>query len=181
MEFTEETRARARGLKLMIFDVDGVLTDCSLFYTDEGGEIKAFNGRDGLGIRLLQRSDVAVAIISGRSARCVDLRARDLGIEYVFQGSGDKLATLQGLLEKLGLTADQAGFMGDDLIDLRVMAACGFAAAPADAHRLAIAQAHLVSSHAGGRGAVREVCEFILDAQGKLDTAFAPYLPASAR
>ena len=172
-----DNRERARQLKLMAFDVDGVLSEGSLFYTDEGVEMKAFNSLDGLGMNLLQRMGITVAIITGRKARCVERRMQNLGIELLYQGIGDKLATLHELLEKLGLQPEEAGYMGDDIVDIRIMDACGFSAAPADAHDLAKQYARFVSSKIGGRGAVREVCEFILDAQGKLDAALAPYLP----
>ena len=173
-------RAKARRIKLMAFDVDGVLSEGSLFYTDEGIELKAFNCLDGLGLHLLRQSGIRIAIITGRKTRCVEARMQSLGIDLLFQGIKDKLATMNELLAQLGLQPEEAGFMGDDIIDLKVMAACGFAAAPADAQDLAKHYADLISSKAGGRGAVREVCEFILDAQGKLDTALAPFLPATA-
>lgn len=178
MRSLEESLQHASRLKLMAFDVDGVLTDCSLFFTDAGTEIKAFNARDGLGLRLLREAGLTLAIITGRDAACVTWRMKNLGIEHVYQGSGHKLSTFHGLLDKVGVRPDEAGFMGDDLIDLQVMAACGFSAAPADAHELNIRQADYVARHVGGHGAVREVCEFILAAQGKLDAALAPFLPA---
>lgn len=176
-----ETRTRASHLKLMAFDVDGVLSDGALYYTDEGIEMKAFNTLDGLGLRMLQKAGIEVAIITGRTARCVELRMRNLGIDLLYQGIENKLETLQHLLSKLGISADQAGYMGDDIVDVQVMEACGFSAAPADSHGLAKKYARLISGKNGGKGAVREVCEFILDAQGKLDAAFAPYLPEPAR
>ena len=123
----------------------------------------------------------ALAIITGRKARCVEHRMANLGIDLLYQGVNNKLATLHELLARLGLRAEEAGFMGDDIIDLQAMAACGFAAAPADSHPLALQQAGFVSSLTGGHGAVREVCEFILAAQGKLDAALAPYLPAAEK
>lgn len=173
-------RTKAQRIKLMAFDVDGVLSEGSLFYTDEGIELKAFNCLDGLGLHLLRQSGIQIAIITGRKTRCVEARMQSLGIDLLFQGIKDKLATMNELLAQLGLQPEEAGFMGDDIIDLKVMAACGFAAAPADAQELAKHYADLISSKAGGRGAVREVCEFILDAQGKLDAALAPFLPATA-
>jgi 3-deoxy-D-manno-octulosonate 8-phosphate phosphatase (KDO 8-P phosphatase) len=181
MPSLDDARERARRLKLMAFDVDGVLSDGSLYYSDEGIELKAFSSVDGLGMQLLQSAGITVAVISGRRARCVELRMRNLRIDRLHQGVTDKLATLHELLVELDLDADQAGYMGDDLIDLKIMAACGFSAAPADGHELARRHARLISSRNGGRGAVREVCEFILDAQGRLDTALAPYLPAPGR
>ena len=177
----DDARRRAKRLKLMAFDVDGVLSDGSLFYTDEGVEIKAFNSLDGLGLNLLKRAGITLAVITGRNTRNVEARMRHLGIDLLYQGTYDKLATMHELLAKLGLGIDEAGFMGDDIIDLQVMAACGFSAAPADAHDLAKRYARLIAGKNGGRGAVREVCEFILAAQGKLNAALAPYLPAPAK
>ena len=174
-----DAKARASRIKLMAFDVDGVLSDGSLFYTDEGIEIKAFNSLDGLGLNLLRKAGITIAVITGRNTRNVAARMQHLGIDLLFQGVKNKLEVMQDLLAKLGITAEEAGFMGDDIIDLQVMAACGFSATPADSHHLAKRYACLISSKDGGRGAVREVCEFILDAQGKLDAVLAPYLPVS--
>lgn len=181
MKSIEESIARARGLKLMVFDVDGVMTDASLFFTDEGTEIKAFNARDGLGMTMLKNAGITLAIITGRDAACVEWRMKNLGIKHVHQGVGHKLSTFKNLLSKVGVEAHEAGFMGDDLIDLQVMAACGFSAAPADGHDLNRQQADFVATKPGGHGAVREVCEFILAAQGKLDKAFAAFLPAGEK
>ena len=180
MDSRDNARERASRIKLMAFDVDGVLSDGSLFYTDEGVEIKAYNSLDGLGLNLLRKAGITLAIITGRNTPNVKARMRHLGIDLLFQGSRNKLETMHELLAQLGLKAEEAGFMGDDIIDLQVMAACGFSAAPADAHALAKQHARLIASKNGGRGAVREVCEFILDAQGQLDAVLAPYLPASA-
>ncbi|WP_301103255.1 HAD hydrolase family protein [Propionivibrio sp.] len=173
-----DTQARARRLKLMAFDVDGVLSEGSLFYTDEGIEMKAFNSLDGLGMHMLQSAGITVAIITGRTARCVELRMQNLGIDILYQGVSNKLEALHDLLAKQGISIDEAGYMGDDIVDLKIMGACGFSAAPADCHEAVKPYARMLSSKIGGRGAVREVCEFILDAQGKLDAVLAPYLPA---
>jgi 3-deoxy-D-manno-octulosonate 8-phosphate phosphatase (KDO 8-P phosphatase) len=184
MKSIEECRARAQGLKLMIFDVDGVLTDGSLYFTDAGDEIKVFNARDGHGLRMLQAEGVTLAIITGRSAACVAWRMKNLGIEHVYQGIGDKLTCFRGLLAKLGTQPEEAGFMGDDVIDLEVMAACGFSATPADGHEINRQRADYHASRPGGRGAVREVCEFILAAQGKFDQAIVremPFLPMDGK
>lgn len=177
MRSLDECTARASRLKLMAFDVDGVLTDCSLFFTDAGTEIKAFNARDGLGLSMLQKAGVTLAIITGRDAACVTWRMKNLGIEHVYQGIGHKLSTFRELLAKIGVEPHEAGFMGDDIIDLQVMAECGFSAAPADCHELNRQHADYVAGKPGGHGAVREVCEFILAAQGKLDGTLAHYLP----
>ena len=174
-------RERASRIKLMAFDVDGVLSEGSLLYTDEGVEMKAFNSLDGLGMKMLRRAGITVAIITGRKARCVEHRMTNLGIEILYQGISDKLATMNELIAKLGISADEAGYMGDDIVDLKIMDACGFSAAPADCHEMVKSYARMMSTKIGGRGAVREVCEFILDAQGKLDDALAPYLPARTK
>ena len=181
MERPDNAREQARRLRLMAFDVDGVLTDGALYYTDEGVEIKAFNTLDGHGLKMLQKFGVTVAIITGRKARCVELRMQNLGIDLLFQGVENKWETMQSLLAQLGINADEAGYMGDDVVDLPVMTACGFSAAPADAHDLVKRYARMFANKAGGHGAVREVCEFILDAQGKLEDALAPYLPVSGQ
>ncbi len=172
---------RARRIKLIIFDVDGVLTDGSLFYGDTGEEYKAFNSRDGHGIKMLRASGVDAAILTGRTSQVVAHRARNLGIARIIQGSEDKLASYQHLLGEVGLLPEETAFMGDDVVDLPVMTACGFSAAPADAHDLVKRHARMFANKAGGHGAVREVCEFILDAQGKLEDALAPYLPVSGQ
>jgi 3-deoxy-D-manno-octulosonate 8-phosphate phosphatase (KDO 8-P phosphatase) len=181
MHALDDTRARARRLKLMAFDVDGVLSDGTLLYTDNGSEIKGFSSLDGIGMNMLQRAGMTVAIITGRQTPCVEVRMRHLGIDLLFQGVSNKLEVMNELLAKLGLSAEQAGYMGDDIVDIRVMAACGFSATPADAQERVKPYAHMIAHRAGGRGAVREVCEFILEAQGKLDAALAPYLPASEK
>lgn len=181
MNTRNEAGARARDLRLMAFDVDGVLTDGSLYYSDEGVEIKAFNTLDGHGLKMLQNAGIVVAIITGRKARCVELRAQNLGIRHLFQGVENKREVMSGLLAELAIDAGQAGYMGDDVVDLPVMSFCGFSATPGDGHALVARHATLTTQRGGGRGAVREACEFILAAQGKLDAALAPYLPASAR
>jgi 3-deoxy-D-manno-octulosonate 8-phosphate phosphatase (KDO 8-P phosphatase) len=171
-----DSQARAARIKLVAFDIDGVMTDGGLHYTDDGHELKTFNVQDGLGIVMLKRAGFAVAIITGRTSNVVACRARDLGVEHVFHGVGDKRAVSASLLEKLGLQWDELAFMGDDLIDLPAMSLCGLAIAPANARPIVKERAHAVTEASGGKGAVREAIEFILAAQGKLDAAFAPYL-----
>ena len=174
-----DAAARARKLKLMAFDVDGVMTDGSLYFSDDGIEMKAFNSQDGAGLKMLHDAGIAVAIITGRKSRCVELRAENLGIKRLYQGVHDKAACLQGLLDELGIAADEAGYMGDDVMDLPVMNACGFSAAPADGHGVVLRHARLITRRNGGRAAVREVCDFILEAQGRLNAGLARYLPAA--
>lgn len=171
-----DTKARAARIKLVAFDIDGVMTDGGLHYTDDGHELKTFNVQDGLGIVLLKRAGIDVAIITGRTSNVVSCRAKDLGIEHVFHGVGNKGTVSAQLLEKLRLDWSELAFMGDDLIDLPAMSQCGLAIAPANARSIVKDRAHIVTETSGGKGAVREAVEFILSAQGKLDAAFAPYL-----
>ncbi len=172
-----DAKLRAAKIRLIAFDIDGVMTDGGLHYDDHGGELKTFNVQDGLGIKLLQRLGYEVAIVTGRTSGVVARRSADLAIEHVYQGVSDKKTTVDTLRQKLGLDWSECAFMGDDLIDLQVMAQCGLAIAPSNARPIAKRQAHLITTTAGGQGAVREAIEFILDAQNKLDAAFAPYLP----
>jgi 3-deoxy-D-manno-octulosonate 8-phosphate phosphatase (KDO 8-P phosphatase) len=167
---------RTRGLRLMAFDVDGVLTDGALYLTDGGEEMKRFHTLDGLGLKLLAGAGVEVALITGRSSRVVANRAAELGIRHLFQGADDKLAALEGLRAQLGLALSACGYMGDDLPDLPLLVRCGFAATVPDAPEAVRARAHYVSRRPGGRGAVREVCEVILAARGALDGAVGRYL-----
>ncbi|UCV04428.1 KdsC family phosphatase [Dechloromonas denitrificans] len=173
-----DTTARAARIKLVAFDIDGVMTDGGLHYTDNGGELKTFNVQDGLGLKMMQRAGIELAIVTGRTSGVVAARAADLGIEHVYQGVADKRAVVGGLLDKLGLHWPDCAFMGDDLIDLPAMTQCGLAIAPANARPIVKERAHAVTDAGGGHGAVREAVELILAAQGKLDAAFAPYLDA---
>ncbi|MCX7156104.1 MAG: phenylphosphate carboxylase subunit delta [Rhodocyclales bacterium] len=172
------TRAasKAAGIVLMGFDVDGVLTDGTLYFSSQGDEMKAFSSLDGHGLKMLQRAGVEVVIISGRSSRALELRARNLGIEELHMGVTDKRALLAGLATQRGIELAQAGYMGDDVVDLPVLRACGFSATVADAHGEVVSRVDYVATRGGGRGAVREVCDLILRAQGKWDTAMAEYL-----
>ena len=167
---------RARGVKLMIFDVDGVLTDGRLYLSDSGEEMKAFNTRDGQGINLLRKSGIAVGVITARTSRVVERRARELGIELVRQGASDKANAFAELLSGQNIKAGEAGYMGDDLADLPVLIRCGFAATVSSAPDAVRNRVHYVARAAGGEGAAREVCEFILRAQNALDHAIAGYL-----
>jgi 3-deoxy-D-manno-octulosonate 8-phosphate phosphatase (KDO 8-P phosphatase) len=160
----------------MAFDIDGVMTDGRLYYSPRGDELKAFFVRDGLGLKMLMAAGVTVAIITGRSSDIVAQRAADLGIGLVRQGVGDKRAVLSELLQEAGLSFTEAGYMGDDVVDVSVMGACGFSATVPDAHALARRHAHYVAQAPAGGGAVREVCELILRAQGVLDRVLAHHL-----
>ena len=166
---------KARQVRMMGFDVDGVMTDGRLYFSPSGDELKAFFTRDGLGLKLLAATGVRIAIITGRDSPIVARRAENLGIELVEQGVSDKRAAMARLLEQAGLSFAQAGYMGDDLVDLSVMAACGFSATVADAHPLVLAQADMVAAAPAGAGAVRDVCELILRAQGNWQRAIEAY------
>jgi 3-deoxy-D-manno-octulosonate 8-phosphate phosphatase (KDO 8-P phosphatase) len=159
---------KARRIRLAIFDVDGVLSDGTLYYSDAGEELKAFNVRDGHGMKMLQASGIRLAIITSRTSRSVELRARNLGIDFLYQGATEKSAAFDELLRKLGLGAQAASYMGDDVIDLPVLRRCGLAVTVPEAPVLVRRHAHYVTSVRGGRGAVREICEVILHAQGAL-------------
>ncbi|QIK36946.1 HAD hydrolase family protein [Caldichromatium japonicum] len=159
---------RAARIRLVIFDVDGVLTDGSLFLGDDGQEYKAFNVRDGHGMTLLQESGVRLAVISGRTSKAVHLRMEGLGISDVFQGYRDKRLAYEALKDRHGLVDEEIAYVGDDLIDLPVMSQVGLAIAVADADPRVRALAHWCTEAPGGRGAAREVCELILEAQGHL-------------
>lgn len=160
----------------MLFDVDGVLTDGKLWYGPGGEALKAFHALDGHGIKMLIESGTEVALLSGRSSPAVTRRAAELGIAHVLQGVDDKRAAFEELVARLGVPATNAGFMGDEVVDLPVLRRCGFACAPAQAHELVRANAHYVTQVPGGSGAAREACEFVLRAQGHLEAALSQYL-----
>jgi 3-deoxy-D-manno-octulosonate 8-phosphate phosphatase (KDO 8-P phosphatase) len=163
---------RAARVRLMIFDVDGVLTDGSLYYGPGGEVMKAFNVRDGHGVKLLREGGVEVAILTARQSEIVAVRARELGVERVVQGAADKVAGFQRLVDEAGIAEERCGYIGDDWPDLAVLTRVGFAACVADAAPEVRAKAHWVTAAPGGRGAVRELAEFVLNAQGR----FAPLL-----
>ena len=167
---------RAKRVRLMLFDVDGVLTDGKLWYGPAGEALKAFHVLDGHGIKLLMQTGIAVGLLSGRNSPAVAVRAGELGIPHVLQEIDDKRAAFEALAAKLGIAADETGFMGDEVVDLPVLRRCGFACAPAQAHERVRAVAHYVTRAAAGGGAAREACEFVLRAQGRLEAAFARYL-----
>jgi len=166
---------RLKKLKLLILDVDGVLTDGRIIFDSNGVESKFFNVKDGHGIKMLQRSGIEVGIISGRESQVVYNRAVELGIGQVYQKSLDKLVPYRQMLEATGLADEQVAFMGDDVIDIPLLKRVGFAAAPADAIPEVFPFAHFVARNRGGWGAVREVCDLILKAQGTWDTVTSRY------
>lgn len=167
---------RAKLTRLMAFDVDGIMTDGGLYLSDSGEEFKRFNSLDGHGIKMLRASGVEIAIITGRSSRCVELRAKNLGITHVYQGVEHKLDAMKDLLDRLRLPADAAAYMGDDVVDLNVMRHAGLAITVPEAPQLVREHSHYVTQRRGGYGAVREACEIIMDAQGTLDAQLARYL-----
>jgi 3-deoxy-D-manno-octulosonate 8-phosphate phosphatase (KDO 8-P phosphatase) len=164
---------RAAGIRLAAFDVDGVLTDGQLYYADSGEESKAFSTLDGHGLKLLMGENVRVALITARTSRLLEQRARNLGVDLLFQGCADKAAALSGLLRELGLDAAQAGYMGDDAVDLPALRLAGLALTVPEAPAAVRRAAHYVTRRGGGRGAVREACELLLLARDRLDAALA--------
>jgi 3-deoxy-D-manno-octulosonate 8-phosphate phosphatase (KDO 8-P phosphatase) len=161
----------AAKIRLLICDVDGVMSDGLIYMGNQGEELKAFNVRDGYGIRCLLTSGIEVAIITGRQAKLLQDRANTLGITHLYQGQSDKMVAYNELLAVLQCEPEQVAYIGDDLIDWPVMARVGLSVAVADAHPLLLPKAQYVTHINGGRGAVREVCDLILLAQGKLDDA----------
>jgi 3-deoxy-D-manno-octulosonate 8-phosphate phosphatase (KDO 8-P phosphatase) len=166
---------RARGIRLLTCDVDGVLTDGRIFVDDDGREFKAFNALDGVGLKMLMRAGIRVALITGSSAPTVMHRARSLGVERVVQGAEDKLTPWEALRRELALPPAACAHIGDDLPDVPVFVRCGFAITVPHASASVRARAHFVTARDGGKGAVREACEMILAAQGALETQHAAF------
>jgi 3-deoxy-D-manno-octulosonate 8-phosphate phosphatase (KDO 8-P phosphatase) len=171
-----DVASQARRVRLAGFDVDGVLTDGRLYYTDSGEELKAFHVQDGHGIKMLQESGVEIAIITSRTSKLLEHRARNLGIAHLYQGAQDKRVTMEGLLTRLGLDWTAASYMGDDVLDLPLLRRCGLAATVPESPVLVREHAHYVTRALGGRGAVREFAEMVMHAQGTLERALARYL-----
>lgn len=167
---------RARAVRLLVLDVDGVLTDGKLYFLANGGEAKAFSTLDGQGIKMLQNSGVAVAIITGRTSDIVARRAENLGITHLIQGREDKRAALDEILARLQLSYDQVAYLGDDLPDLAPIRCVALGIAVANANSFVREHAKGVTSLRGGEGAARELCEFIMAAQGTLAAAQNAYL-----
>ncbi len=167
---------RAARIRLLLLDVDGVLTDSIIVYLPDGVETKGFSTRDGLGIRLLQEAGVEVGIITARSSEVVRRRAENLGIELLYQGAGAKRQVYEKIIAELDLTPDQVAYVGDDWLDLPVMTRVGMAVAVADAAPEVREIAHYVTGQPGGRGAVREVCDLLVEALGKRDELLKHYL-----
>jgi 3-deoxy-D-manno-octulosonate 8-phosphate phosphatase (KDO 8-P phosphatase) len=173
--YPEDIIDRAAKIRLLICDVDGVLTNGQLFFTPTGDELKGFHARDGHGIKLVQRAGIETAVISGRRSPAVALRMESLGVRHVYQGHEHKLAAFEELTAKLGLAPEQACFIGDDLLDLTLLRRVGLAIAVADAHFSIRTAVHYTTQTPGGHGAVREVCDLILHAQNKLAAIVESY------
>lgn len=167
---------KAAKIKLVIFDIDGVLTTGALFIGDDGQEYKAFNSKDGHGLRMLQDGGVEVAIITGRRSNVVQHRANDLGISRVYQGKRQKLPAYLELLEETGYSHEDIAYVGDDVVDLPVMSKVGLAICVQDAHHFVKKHAHWITEHNGGCGAGRDVCELILEARGQLQEMLESYI-----
>jgi len=165
------------AIKLVGFDVDGVLTDGRIIIDDEGRESKNFHSRDGLGLKILLKAGLEAVLVTGRASRLLEIRARSLGLTEIYQGVEDKWVVFEEVLKKKGLGPQEAAFAGDDLIDLPVMTRVGLALAPADAVPDVLAAAHFVAPARGGRGAVRQMIEFLLKGQGRWDEVLRSYLP----
>jgi 3-deoxy-D-manno-octulosonate 8-phosphate phosphatase (KDO 8-P phosphatase) len=167
---------KARRIRLLIFDVDGVLTDGSLFIGDDGQEYKAFNSLDGHGIKMLLSHGIEIAVITGRTSKVVEHRMKNLGISRVYQGQLDKLQAYNDLSGKLGIAHEEIAYVGDDVVDLPVMRRVGLAIAVQDAHALVRKHSHWQTPSPGGRGAARDVCEMLMEAKGVLDDEMSKYL-----
>jgi 3-deoxy-D-manno-octulosonate 8-phosphate phosphatase (KDO 8-P phosphatase) len=172
----QDIMERAERIRLVVFDVDGVLTDGSLFVGDDGQEYKAFHSRDGHGIKMLQRYGVEIAIITGRTSQVVEHRMQNLGIRHVYQGQLDKLPAFDSVTGELSIGPDETAYVGDDVVDLPILRRVGLAIAVQDAHPLVKQHSHWQTPSAGGRGAARDVCELLLEAQGHLKQEMERYL-----
>jgi len=173
---SRELREIAARIRLVLFDVDGVLTDGRLYFDDAGNESKAFHSRDGLGINLLQASGVAAGIITARNSKLVAHRARDLNIEHLYQGAKDKYPAYEALRDRLGLSAAEIAFVGDDVVDLPIMLDVGLAITVPDGHHLVKRHSHWTTVRPGGFGAARDACELILYARGDYARVLDPFL-----
>jgi 3-deoxy-D-manno-octulosonate 8-phosphate phosphatase (KDO 8-P phosphatase) len=172
----QEIYTKAKAVKLVIFDVDGVLTDGGLFLGDDGQEYKSFHSRDGHGMKMLQHTGVVIGIITGRTSEVVRLRMQSLGVKHIYQGKKEKLPAYLDLRDKLALSDDQVAYVGDDVVDLPIMRRVGLAIAVQDAHPVVVQHAHWQTPHGGGKGAGRDVCEMVMEAQGTLQASLEHYL-----
>ncbi len=174
----DEIIKKAINIRLVVFDVDGVLTNGSLILGENGNEYKIFHVHDGLGLVMLKDAGFHVAVISARTSNIVSERMAALGIDFIYQGTENKRVALNSLMKELNITKAGTAYIGDDLVDLPAMSQAGLAIAVANAHPKVIAHADWVSSKSGGQGAVREICELLLDAQGLLEACYESYLSA---
>jgi 3-deoxy-D-manno-octulosonate 8-phosphate phosphatase (KDO 8-P phosphatase) len=175
-EIPSEVIERAKIVRLVIFDVDGVLTDGSLFIGDDGQEYKAFNSKDGHGIKMMMRNGVDGAIITGRTSRVVEHRMADLGLTNVRQGCAEKLPVYEEMIAELGLSEEQTAFIGDDIVDLPIMLRAGLAVATHDAHPMVKRYSHWITPSNGGCGAARDLAEMLMYAQGTYESEMLKYL-----
>ncbi len=173
---SEGVLARAKKIKVVIFDVDGVMTNGGLTIGDDGQEYKTFNTQDGLGMKLLKKSGVEMAIITGRTSKVVTKRAESTGVGIFYQGVDDKLEAFNDLIKKLNVKPEETAFMGDDVVDLPPIIRCGLGICVPAAPLIVKENSHYITSNSGGNGAVREVCELIMQAQGTFDAQVAIYL-----
>jgi len=167
--------AALKKIKLLLLDVDGVLTDGRILYGSQGLEMKGFDVKDGHGLKLVQRAGIAVGIITGRESDIVSRRAEELGVAYLYQGAKDKLIPYVEVLETAGLKDDEVAYVGDDLVDLPILQRVGFSATVSDALEEVKARVDYVASRPGGRGAVREICDYLLRSSGRWDAVTARY------
>jgi len=165
MKYTQDTIDKASKIKLLILDIDGVLSDNKLYYGDNGIEYKSFYTRDGHGMVMLQKSGIEIGIITGRKSPLIDKRMKDLKVKHVYQGKPDKLPTFLNLVKKLELSLDEIAYMGDDILDLPILTRVGLAACPKDADIEVLNRTALITENIGGQGCVREICELILKSQ----------------
>ena len=166
---SEDNMTRAKQIKLLICDVDGVFSDGLIYMGNNGEELKTFHTKDGFGVKAILNLGIDVAIITGRQSLIVETRMTALGIKHIYQGKEDKLMVYQSLLEKLNLSAHQVAYIGDDVVDLPVIKDCGLGVAVKDAHPIVLQGARFITRTKGGYGAVREVCDLFLQCHQKLD------------
>ncbi len=174
-KYPEPLLAKAEQIRLLLLDVDGVLTDGTLLYSENGHEIKPFNTQDGFGLRILQDAGIAAGIITARKSEIVARRARELGLQHLYQGIAGKLTAFKDISAKSGLKPFEIAYMGDDWLDLPLLGRVGLALAPANGVAEVKQAAHFITQNSGGAGAVREACELILRAKGIYDTILQKY------
>lgn len=170
---------KAALIRLAVFDVDGVMTNGDLIFDETGNEYKVFNVQDGMGLVMLREAGIKVAVISARTSGIVNRRMTELGVEHILQGKRNKQEALSGLITGLGLEQEQTAYAGDDIIDLPAMSDAGMSIAVADAHPRVIEQADWVTVKSGGQGAVREICDLLLESQGKLENIYQKFFEPS--